>query len=75
MIPVLKNRDKLNKKNPKLFDYTRGQISAMTIINRVMPILKSLISPNNTKSDQLVRLMYQYVTSRTELSGRFVIAK
>ena len=75
MIPLYKNRDKMNKKNPKLFDYSRGQISAMTIINKVMPILKSLLLPNNTKSNQLVRLMYQYVTSRTELSGRFIIAK
>lgn len=75
MISLYKNRDKLNKKNPKLFDYNRGQVSAMTIINRVMPIIKSLITPNNNKSDQLIRLMYQYVTSRTELSGRFVIAK
>ena len=75
--PVIKQRDKLNKQNPKLFDFKRGEISAVNIINKIMPTLKKFFrdSRNKEKANQFIRLMFEYVTSRTPLSGKFVIAK
>ena len=75
--PVIKQRDKLNKQNPKLFDFKRGEISAVNIINKIMPTLKKFFRDkrNTDKANQFIRLMFEYVTSRTPLSGKFVIAK
>jgi hypothetical protein len=65
----------LDKKNSKLFDFKRGEISAVNIINRIMPILKLWFSKKDPKVNEFIRLMFEYVTSRTQLSGKFVIAK
>ena len=69
----------MNKANPKLFDHKRGEISAVNIINKVMPIIKDWFSRTDKSSkaeiDDFIRIMFEYVTSRTENSGRFVIAK
>tara|TARA_B110000503_G_C7092919_1_gene390231 strand:+ start:219 stop:1412 length:1194 start_codon:yes stop_codon:yes gene_type:complete len=73
--PVIKMRPLLNKKNPKLFDFQRGEISAITIINKIMPILKPWFSKKDEKVNGFIRMMYEYVTSRTKLSGKFIIAK
>ena len=75
--PVIKQRDKLNKQNPKLFDFKRGEISAVNIINKIMPTIKKFFNDkrNKEKADQFLRIMFEYVTSRTPLSGKFVIAK
>ena len=75
--PVIKQRDKLNKQNPKLFDFKRGEISAVNIINKIMPTIKKFFNDkrNREKADQFLRIMFEYVTSRTPLSGKFVIAK
>ena len=75
--PVLKQREKLNKQNKKLFDFKRGEISAINIINKIMPTLKKFFNDarNKEKANQFIRLMFEYVTSRTPLSGKFVIAK
>lgn len=77
--PINDMRDSLNKVNIKLFDHKRGEISAVTIINNVMPILKAWFSRKDARSkqdiDDFIRIMYEYVTSRTENSGRFIIAK
>ena len=62
---------KLNK-----FIHERGTISAIEIINRVLPILKRwLTSADDKEINKFVQLMYEYVTSRTAYSGKFVIAK
>jgi hypothetical protein len=62
---------KLNK-----FIHERGTISAIAIINKVLPILKKwLTSADDKEIDKFVQLMYEYVTSRTAYSGKFVIAK
>jgi hypothetical protein len=57
----------------------RGQASAINVINNVMPIIKDWFNRKDPKSlnqiDDFIRIMFEYVTSRTELSGRFVIAK
>ena len=73
--PVKKMRAALDKKNPKLFDFKRGEISAVNIINRIMPILKLWFSKKDPRVNEFIRLMFEYVTSRTQLSGKFVIAK
>lgn len=75
--PVIKQRDKLNKQNPKLFDFKRGEISAVNIINKIMPTIKKFFNDkrNQDKANQFIRIMFEYVTSRTPLSGKFVIAK
>lgn len=75
--PYIKQRDKMNKQNPKLFDFKRGEISAVNIINNIMPTLKKFFRDkrNEEKANQFIRLMFEYVTSRTPLSGKFVIAK
>ena len=75
--PVIKDREKLNKQNLKLFDFKRGEISAVNIINKIMPTLKKFFRDPRTKdkANQFIRLMFEYVTSRTPLSGKFVIAK
>ena len=79
MKPIEKMRDSMNKTDPKLFDHKRGEISAVNIINKVMPIIKDWFSRTDKSSkseiDDFIRIMFEYVTSRTENSGRFVIAK
>ena len=73
--PVLSKIKWLSAKS-SAFDYQRGELSAVTIINKVMPILvKWLKSATQKEKTQFVRIIYLYVTSRSNLSGRFVIAK
>jgi hypothetical protein len=62
------------RKDKKRFDFERGAISAIYIINEIMPDLKKFFK-SGTKKDKFIRLMYEYITSRTPLSGQFVIAK
>jgi len=72
----LKLIENLRGKDKKLFDHERGAISAMNIINRVMPILKQWFTRTDKKKvDDFIRIIYQYITSRTPLSGKFIIAK
>ena len=60
----------------KRFDFERGAISAISIINNVMPDLKRFFKENQQdKANQFLRLAFEYITSRTPLSGQFVIAK
>ena len=67
------------RKDKKRFDFERGAISAITIINRIMPILKEWFTrkhPRDKKEiDIFVKILYSYITSRSPLSGKFVIAK
>ena len=72
----LKLIENLRGKDKKLFDFERGCISALNIINRIMPILKNWFTKTDKKKvDDFIRIIYQYITSRTPLSGKFVIAK
>jgi len=79
MKPIDKKRDTLEKKDKNLYTYTRGEVSAINIINSVMPIIKQWFSRKDKKSideiNDFMRILFEYVTSRTERSGRFVIAK
>ena len=68
--------EKLYFEDLKLIDFERGSISALNIINRIMPILKNWFTKTDKKKvDDFIRIIYQYITSRTPLSGKFVIAK
>jgi len=72
----LKLIENLRAQDKKLFDFERGAISALNIINRIMPILKHWFTKTDQKKvDDFIRIIYQYITSRTPLSGKFVIAK
>jgi len=72
----LKLIENLRAKDKKLFDHERGTISALNIVNRIMPIIKNWFSKTDKKKvDDFIRIIYQYITSRTPLSGKFVIAK
>jgi len=72
-----KELDKLKSKMDKAqFDFERGANSAINIINRIMPPLKEYFTKNSEgKGDLIAQLLYEYTTSRTSLSGKFVIAK
>jgi hypothetical protein len=64
------------REDKKRFDFERGAISAIYIINTIMPNLKKFFKDNRQdKANQFLRLIYEYITSRTPLSGKFVIAK
>ena len=72
----LKLIENLRAQDKKLFDFGRGAISALNIINRIMPILKHWFTKTDQKKvDDFIRIIYQYITSRTPLSGKFIIAK
>ena len=72
----LKLIENLRGTDKKLFDHERGAISAINIINRIMPILKNWFTKTNQKKvDDFIKIIYQYITSRTPLSGKFIIAK
>jgi hypothetical protein len=58
-----------------IYDYKRSALSALTITNQINPILKKWWNQKNNDTTQLILLVYQYATSKTPLSGRFVIAK
>ena len=85
------NRERLKKMRWKgsenVFDYQRGELSGLCVINRVMPIMtkfwrthKKRPPPVNGQvsmsvADQFCQMIFKYVTSRSDTSARFVIAK
>ena len=72
---ALKKIEYLRKDKPR-FDYERGAISATYVVNEVMPVLKKFFQDNRKdEGNKVLRLMFEYITSRTPLSGKFVIAK
>ena len=72
---ALKKIEYLRKDKPR-FDFERGAISATFVINEVMPTLKKFFKDNKKdEGNKVLRLMFEYITSRTPLSGKFVIAK
>jgi hypothetical protein len=58
-----------------IYEYKRSALSALTITNQINPILKKWWNQKNNDTTQFIILVYQYATSRTPLSGKFVIAK
>lgn len=69
---------------PSPFSDLRGEVSAIFILNKCFPDLQKWISANGTKVergsttspvDRLIRIIFKYVTTRSESSAKFVIAK
>jgi len=61
----------------KQYDSKRAELSALYITNNIFPSFIEWIEKGskNGKSDEFVRCLYQYITSRTTKSSKFVIAK
>ena len=60
----------------KAFNHARGEVSALTLVNTSMSMLsKWFDKTNQAKKNKLARHFYQYITSRSAQSGKFVIAK
>jgi hypothetical protein len=57
------------------YEYDRGVTSALNVINKIMPPMITWLNKDKSRAGNFVRLIYEYSTSRTQDSGRFVIAK
>jgi len=61
------------------YDFQKGEISSTTFMNAVLPVLTDWFDKDTkkhkTKKDAFCRLLFQYVTSRHPLSGKFIIVK
>jgi len=64
------------------YDYVRGELSSTLVTNKVNHILQKWFMTNNiinkdktNKVDDFIRILFRYVTSRSETSAKFVIAK
>ena len=65
-----------NKYGKEAYDKRRGELSATTIINRVMPVISGWLAKEKPQvKTEFVRSIFTYVTSRAPKSGKFVIAK
>jgi len=59
----------------------RGEESAMLVMNEISPIINKFLNANSSSgnavnsADELIRIIFMYVTSRMPNSGKFVIAK
>ena len=75
-----KEVDKLGPKPPKdtkagdIYRDVRGELSATYVTNKVIPPLLKWFGDDD-KADKFVRLSYEYITSRSQKSSQFVIAK
>ena len=77
MVAFKKQRDATKSKADKeRYDFERGSVSAFYVINNIMPALKKFFNEvDNPEVNDFIQLLYAYVTSRSPLSGKFVIAK
>jgi len=64
------------------YDYVRGELSSVLVTNKVNDILQKWFKLNNNIDkdktnpvDDFIRILFRYVTSRSETSAKFVIAK
>jgi hypothetical protein len=61
------------------YDFQKGEISAITFMNAILPILTGWFNRGGTKAksqkDAFCQLIFQYVTSRHPESGKFIIVK
>jgi hypothetical protein len=69
-------RQQLDKKiiDRKEYDFEVGALSAIDVTNNVIPLIIDWLK-NKKHADDFVRVVYQYATSRSEDSAKFVIAK
>ena len=61
------------------YDFQKGEISAITFMNAILPILTEWFNRSGAKAksqkDAFCQLIFQYVTSRHPESGKFIIVK
>lgn len=62
-------------KEKDAWDKVRAVNSALYVSNAIFPSLIKWLNAHQEKSDKFVRILYAYITSRTEESSKFVIAK
>ena len=72
-----------SKTNP--YTNLRGEAAAMSVMNRVGPILNDWLKSQSANAipdgmtsneiDKFIRILFRYVTSQSESSAQFVIAK
>tara|TARA_B110000211_G_scaffold59607_1_gene66947 strand:+ start:254 stop:1696 length:1443 start_codon:yes stop_codon:yes gene_type:complete len=70
-------------KSPTAFDNIRGELSSILVTNRVHKVLQDWFNKNSkntpkgktNKVDEFIRILFRYVTSRSPVSAKFVIAK
>jgi len=65
----------LKTRNREAYDRARSESSALNVSNPVIPIFRDWLERDKKKSTEFVRLVFSYITSRSDLSGKFVIAK
>jgi len=53
----------------------RGEMSAIYVTNNIIPILMRWLNGDKRRANKFIQLLFQYITSRTQQSGKFVIAK
>ena len=59
----------------KIFDEHIGYISGVYLMNKVNKLIHDYFKTTNATQHELVRSLFEYVSSRTPLSSKFVIAK
>lgn len=64
-----------DKKIKGTFDEHMGYISGVYLMNKVNKLIHDYFKTPTAKQHELVRSLFEYVSSRTPLSSRFVIAK
>jgi len=67
--------DKKGRYKSSAYDFQKGEISAITIMNRVGPLIDNWFKNNTKLRDGFIQNLYQYVSSRHPDSSKFVIAK
>jgi len=67
--------EKLNIRNRTKFEDIRTEASAMYISNVIHPLLINWLKKDKARADTFIQMIYMYITSRSEVSGPFVIAK
>jgi len=67
--------EKLKNRDRKKFDTIRGERSAMLVTNVIHPMLIDWLKKDQARADSFIQMVYMYITSRTEVSGRFIVAK
>ena len=65
----------LKAKDKKIFDVKRGEMSALFVTNKIFPMFIKWLNSDKKQADAFIHIIYQYITSRTEVSGKFIIAK
>lgn len=62
-------------KRKNKFNDDMGAISGLTVMNAIRPVITNYFSKKSKKQDNVLRAIYAYVSSRSDNSSPFVIAK